>query len=251
MEYYQNGITPAYANFLAEHQERPRNQMQMLRFENLVGIRYDIQSQSDDFEIYDVVKDPQQAVNLAEKSDMNSLQERLKATALRSRMPNNTAARPYDNIAIPSIPDLEVENGVQWKAYQGNFNWVPKMETLDSKEQGVTAFPSANVNIAERADGLFFEGYIEVPTDGEYTFAVTSSSKALLRIHNATVIDAGYDYFAKSPKRGRVRLAAGLHPFRLYTIHGKKGKPAINLEWSGPGLANETITASRFFRAKQ
>ena len=91
----------------------------------------------------------------------------------------------------------------------------------------------------------------EVPTDGEYTFAVTSSSKALLRIHNATVIDAGYDYFANSPKRGRVRLAAGLHPFRLYTIHGKKGKPAINLEWSGPGLANETITASRFFRAKQ
>ena len=119
-----------------------------------------IQSQGDDFEIYDVVKDPQQAVNLAEKSDMNSLQERLKATALRSRMPNNTAARPYDNIAIPSIPDLEVENGVRWKAYQGNFKWVPKMETLQAKTQGATAFPIADVKVSERADGLFFEGYI-------------------------------------------------------------------------------------------
>ncbi len=60
VEYFQGGETPAYEDFLPEHRSRRRNQMQMLRVGDTVGVRYDIQDQDDDFEIYDVVKDPQQ-----------------------------------------------------------------------------------------------------------------------------------------------------------------------------------------------
>jgi arylsulfatase A-like enzyme len=78
VEYYQGGETPAYDDFLPQHQSRRRNQMQMLRLGDTVGVRYDIQGQGDDFEIYDVVKDPQQKNNLADNPEMAAFQQKLK-----------------------------------------------------------------------------------------------------------------------------------------------------------------------------
>lgn len=249
VEYYQGGKTPAYSNFLPERQERLRNQMQMLRLGNLVGIRYDIQSHDDDFEIYDVMKDPKQSLNLSKNGDMASLQQQLKHMALRSRVTNNTALRPYDDALIPPVQKVETENGINWKAYDGDFPWVPKMETLVATKEGLIDFPNANFK-EDKSDALYFEGYIEIPIDGEYTFYVTANSAALLRIHNATVIDGDYGYFSNSPKGGSIKLKAGLHPFRLYSIHRKRGKPTIKLEWSGPEIVRETIPASAFFHIK-
>nr|WP_299074487.1 sulfatase-like hydrolase/transferase [uncultured Allomuricauda sp.] len=249
VEYFQDGETPEYSNFLPNHQGRKRNQMQMLRLGDLVGIRYDIQSQNDDFEIYDVRKDSQQAQNLSKNEDMTEFQQRLKHLALGSRMSNNTAVRPYDNSYIPAIQNSGMENGVLWKGFDDDFPWLPKLEYLEASNEGITGFPNAHFK-EDKSDALFFEGYIEIPVDGEYTFYVTANSAALLRIHNATVIDADQGYFANSPKSGSIKLKAGLHPFRLYSTHRKRGKPTINLEWSESQIAKETIPVSAFFHKK-
>ena len=101
IEYFQPGKTPDYADFIPEHQGRARNQMQMVRIENYVGLRYDIKSHQDDFEIFDVLKDPQQTQNLANDPKLVSLQQKMKDKVLGSRMPNSTALRPYDDVAVP------------------------------------------------------------------------------------------------------------------------------------------------------
>jgi len=247
VEYYQGGKTPEYSNFSPERRDRIRNQMQMLRIGDLVGVRYNIQAQDDDFEIYDVIKDPQQLLDLSKNGDMVSLQQQLKNLAVRSRMPNSTAIRPYDDALIPAVQKTEMEKGIKWKAYEGDFPWVPQFESLVFKKQGFTEIPNAEVSETKQSNALFFNGYIEVPKDGEYTFYLTANSAALLRIHNATVIDADQGYFSNSPKSGSIKLKAGPHPFRLYFTHRERGKMAIKLEWSGPQISRDTIPPSAFF----
>ena len=65
IEYYNEGVTPNYKKFELAHRLRLRNQMQMIRCDNVVGVRYYVKSSDDNFEIYDVVSDTKEAKNLA------------------------------------------------------------------------------------------------------------------------------------------------------------------------------------------
>ena len=58
MEYFQNGKTPDFDSFVPAHRGRKRGQMQIVRLDHYLGVRYNIKSADDDFEIYDVTKDP-------------------------------------------------------------------------------------------------------------------------------------------------------------------------------------------------
>ena len=50
------------------------------------------------------------------------------------------------------------------------------------------------------------------PADGDYTFYLSTDTGALLRIHDATVIDADYGYVGGKEVSGMIKLKAGLHP---------------------------------------
>ena len=250
IEYYQSGETPEFENFAPDHRGRIRNQMQLVRLGNLVGVRYDIKSQNDDFEIYDVVKDPQQSKNLAGTPEMVGIQDQMKDKSLQSRRPNATAPRPYDNELVPAEKIESLESGIQWKAYKGDFPWVPEVATLSPAATGTTDIPNGEIAKGKQYGALYYDGYIQVPEDGDYTFYLRTNGTALFRVHDATVIDADYEYFKNTSMAGSIKLKAGLHPFRLYLKEDLKGKPNIDLEWSGPGREREKVPASVFFKAR-
>ena len=250
IEYFQSGSTPEFDEFATGHRGRVRNQMQMVRLGNLVGVRYNIKSQNDDFEIYDVVKDPQQTKNLAGTSTMDSLQQLMKDKTLRSRIPNPTAPRPYDNVPVPAISGIAMEKGVRWKGYKGEFPWVPEVITLSPSEVGVTDFPNMDIVKTKSFGAIYFEGYIRIPAEGDYTFFINTGVSALFKIHNATVIDADYEYFPNTVKGGTIKLSEGLHPFRLYVTLSQNGNPILDMEWSGPGIKKEKIPASVFAHSR-
>ena len=45
-------------------------------------------------------------------------------------------------------------------------------------------------------------GYIEAPVDGEYTFTLKSDNGAFLRLHEAQLIDADFNYQARQRNLG-------------------------------------------------
>lgn len=244
VEYFQDGSTPKFQDFTPDHRGRKRNQMQMIRLGDFVGLRYNIHSADDDFEIYNVVKDPQEARNLAGNPDIKSLQQQFKEKALQSRMPNSSAPRPYDSALVAAVSEKDLGPGVKWKIYNGSFPWIPNVTELTPAAAGFSDRPEVSIG---KDAVLFFEGFLKISSDGEYTFALTSEQNALLRIHDATVIDADYGYSVGSEKTGTLKLRAGLHPFRLYYMGNKKGKPFLNLEWSGPGIEKQLIPSTSFF----
>ena len=270
-EYYEDGKTPDFKEYSPNHRGRRRNQMQLIRIGNYVGVRYDVKSYNDNFEIYNVVKDPQEKNNLMiepdkkevspeemkrlnikvlNKNDLNRLNVLMKTRVLQVRRPNSSAPRPYDSVLIPPVK-AKVKPGVLWKYYSGNFLWIPQVETLQSLKCGYEPQPDINVSKQNHNGVLSFEGYINVPKDGEYTFYLQSDTKGFLRIHDEQVIDADYGYIGGTERNASILLKAGLHPFSLYYKQRGKVKSSLGFEWSGAGISKQQVPASVFFRNKR
>lgn len=247
VEYFHGGKTPAYKEFLPAHRNKRRKQMQLIRIGNMVGIRYNINSADDDFEIYDIIKDPQQKNNLAAHGSLKELQERMKERVLQVRIPDSSANRPYDNEPVPSESIEPSQKGIQWKAFNGNFQWLPNTSNLKVVDQGKMS--GFNVTDLEKKphDYYLFQGYVMVPEDGEYNFYLSTNSKAFLKIHDAHLIDADFDYEPGTQKKGTIRLKKGFHPVQLYYQNERNSKNFLELKWAGPSGKKENLSNSFYY----
>ncbi|MBU2905341.1 sulfatase-like hydrolase/transferase [Arenibacter algicola] len=247
VEYTQGQHTPNYDEFAPNNRDRLRKEMQMMRIGDLVGLRYNIQNANDDFEIYNVISDTQQADNLAGNRDMRELQQTFKERVLQVRMPNLTAQRPYDNAAIAASSVDGLTNGLSWKAYQRSAPWLPQLNTLPATAMGnATSLDLAGIKL-KNGEVVLFEGYINIPVAGDYTFSLKSGSKGFLKIHEASVIDADYGYEAGTTREGNIRLKAGYHPIKIYCGSVSKGDDSLELSWEGPSFSKSKVPENAFF----
>lgn len=237
-EYFEGGKTPGFKEFEASRRDRKRNQMQLLRMKNLVGVRYDIKSEADDFEIYDVVKDPKQTKNLANVPGFEKLQEEMKAKVLQVRTADSGAKRPYDQALIPSVPvnEKSVHNGLSWKFYAGDFPYVISGKGMKPQNQGITK--TLNDKILVNKKGLLLiEGYIEITEEGAYEFYYQSPGKAFVRLHEADLIDADFGYIPNTAITKRVFLKKGLHPITFYLLNKADKQNDILFQWRKEGTS--------------
>ncbi|QKJ28777.1 sulfatase-like hydrolase/transferase [Mucilaginibacter mali] len=241
-EYFEPGKSPNYKEYAPNNRMKQRNQMQMIRMGNLVGLRYNVKSADDDFAIFDVVKDTHQANNLA--AAMPQLQKQMKEMVLQVRRPDTSAQRPYDDALVPASNTGNTKQGLVWKGYAGKYPWIPDVTDLAATATGQCNTIDTKT-LKPGCDTYLFEGYIKVPEDGEYTFYLSSSGKAFLRIHDASVIDEDYGYQPNTEKEGSMKLKAGLHPIRIY-YQGKPGG-ALNFEWKSDVSKKMQVPANAFF----
>jgi hypothetical protein len=246
IEYFNNQSTPDYGEFVPAHRGRKRNQMQAIRMGHFTGVRYDIKSAADDFEIYDVVNDPQEKNDLAKNPAYQGLQALLKKTALWMRSPDDDAKRPYDSALIPAIEPILPRSGLQWSAYSGDFPWVSKVSGRKASAQGSSGQPDATV--MKQAGMLVYEGMLQVPKDGAYQFSMQADGPFLVRLHDGILLDGSYKYEAKSEVSASRTLQAGFHPIRIYFLKKTGKEKLLDLEWQGPGTAKARIAAENFYR---
>lgn len=250
IEYYADGTTPDFKEFEPDHRGRTRKQMQLLRLGDYVGVRYDIKSSGDNFEIYNVKTDPKEKFNLADTRE--GFQKYLKERVLQVRRSNNSAPRPYDTALVPAVKVVNPAQGVDWKIYQGNFPWIPHIDNLKVSSYGHAK--NINAGIAEKESDaiLFFSGYISVPEDGKYTFYMGTDTKAYFQVHDIEVIDEDYGYSGDLTRTEALYLKSGLHPFRLYYYRkASNGDPFLRLAWSGPSMKKQSLKAFLFHHQPQ
>lgn len=248
LEYYNNSSTPGYGEFEASRQGASRKQMQAIRLGDLMGVRYNIQSHADDFQIYDVMHDPKQVFNLAGRPEYRAIQQKMKDTVLRMRRPDGNAPRPYDDELVPALTVSPVTAGVVWRAYEGMFPWVPETCVRVPDAAGIADGLDLGVLPREENVAVEFSGYIQCPLAGDYTFTLNADSGAALRLHKALVVDADFGYSGGSDRSGSIKLEAGLHAFRILYARQTGGLPALTFEWAGPGIARQAVPASVLYR---
>ena len=246
-EYYENGTTPGYTEFLPAHRNQRRNQEQVLWLGTYKGIRYNIDGDnSTPFKIYDVAADTHEGTDLNGQPGIPT-QADFQAGVLEVRRANSSADRPYDGELVASVALASGQPGVIWKAFEKAFPWVPGFRGATPITSGIAATPSVAVRTRDNNIGLEFTGYLKVPADGDYTFYLSADTGAFLRLHQAQLLDADFGYTGGSEKSATIKLKAGLHPFTLGYRRGSTGSPAMALSWSGPALAKQAIPATAFF----
>jgi hypothetical protein len=249
VEYFEGGKTPDFKEFEASRRGRKRNQMQLIRFDNLVGVRYDIQSSDDDFEIYDVVKDPKQTTNLATLSAFDKIQAQMKAKVLQVRRADAEAKRPYDDALIPAIAlNKKLEKGLSWKFFAGHFPYVISEKGIKAQNSGTT--PAIKGTEGPNQKGmLLYEAYIQVPADGKYRFSLQASNKAFMRLHEATLFDADFNYTPNTTLTQDVYLKKGYHPVTIYLLKEPNQKSSIMLQWKQDGTNGQTWSVPLWFKS--
>ncbi|MEJ7769406.1 MAG: sulfatase-like hydrolase/transferase, partial [Chitinophagaceae bacterium] len=246
IEYENNTKTPDFKEFAPNHRSRLRNQMQKIRLGDFVGVRYNIQSAADDFEIYNVVTDPQETRNLASSASFKTLQQQFKTKVLQVRRSDTSAIRPYDKAMVPGVSANKVSPGIKWMSFEGNFPWVARVSSLKPSGQGVlTKMDGINVQVKP---GIFYlEGFIKIPSDGTYTFTMRGEGGFLLRIHDAMVIDGSYQYKNGEPISGSINLSEGYHPFRIYYHQKNLANPLVSIHWQANGGPFQPIPSKNLF----
>lgn len=246
-EYNVTGRTPNFPVFEPHHRNRLRGQMQAIRQGDLMAVRYDIKSAQDNFDIYQVAEDPKEARNLAGNPNYAAAQIRFKQLALQARRADPEAPRPYDRELMPASATASAKPGIQWAYFEGSYPWVPDFAAQKSLSSGVAATIDEKVTSLKPDSGLLLTGFLHVPSDGEYTIELSTDTGAVLRLHNATLIDADFGYQTSTVKTATVRLQAGLHPIALNYRHGRLAPAALSLKWSGPGFTTQSLSAEVLF----
>ncbi|MEX2591796.1 MAG: sulfatase-like hydrolase/transferase [Anditalea sp.] len=251
VEYSVGGETPDYNSFHESHKGQKRGEMQGIYLDGYKGIRYNIQSHSDDFRIYDTKTDPQEIMNLAGSNDYyRKLQERMKKKVLQWRRPNETAARPYDNTPIPAVEmEHKLNSGLNYHLFNIDSPWTPEISSIemDPEENGISKV--ANLKHVEQENNfvLVYEGYLEVGETGAYSFNLETQGGAIMHLHQAMVFDADKGYSQGERLEAMVMLEKGYHPFKLVYSKRNQVNPMLQIKWSGPGFSEQNIQSSSFF----
>jgi len=246
VEYFDPSSMPNYVEFEPNHRNRKRNQMQVIGLNGYQGVRYDIVSQTDNFEIYDVIHDTKEATNLAARPGFAALQQQMKDRVLQLRRPDDSAPRPYDDELVPASGPVATTNGfLDYAIYEGVWPWVPDVDMLTNIATGRVAGLNPAIRPRDTNYAIAFSGYIRIPTNGNYTFYLNDDAGAVFRLHEAIVIDDDFSH-ADSEASGSILLKAGLHAFRLIYRH-RSGTNILSLKYAGAGLPKQSVPLAAFY----
>ncbi|MCF7863388.1 MAG: sulfatase-like hydrolase/transferase [Kiritimatiellales bacterium] len=246
IEYFEKGRTPDYEDFAPAHRGRERGQMQVIHLNGYKGIRYNVKSAEDDFEIYNLAKDEREINNLANSPELASLQTAMKARVLQMRTPSADAERPYDTALVPPAPHAPSGGpGLAWSLFNGEWPWMPDFRTLAPQTAGQAKQIDLSMASGRQPFGVAFTGFFYAGQDGEYAFTLDSDTGAMLFLHDIRVINEPM----KNPagkSTGTVLLKAGWHPLRLYYRHSGSVDPRLSLACRHGKAGDYPLTADVF-----
>ena len=129
---------------------------------------------------------------------------------------------------LPAVSAGSLKQGCRYTYHRGNFMNVAQVKASPVVSSGILPAPSIHGATDGDHFGFIFSGYLDIPTDGLWEFAVTSDDGAVLELDGRLVVN-GDGSHANFKATGHVGLRKGLHAFRLPYLEDYEGQ---NLEWA-------------------
>ncbi len=150
----------------------------------------------------------------------------------------SSALRDPEN-PIGAIAELEYEY------FEGLHDFLPDFDALTPISTGTT--PVVDISLNQQEDEFLFryKGYVDIPTDGTYTFYTASDDGSQLFIGDLLVVDND-SIQSVQERSGTLGLKAGKHSITV-TYFERTGDHAMTASWEGPGISKQPIPASAFF----
>ena len=164
----------------------------------------------------------------------------------------NFTRQPIPNAVFTTTPPPP-SNGLSYKYYEGSWNTLPNFNALTPVKTGTTANIDLNARTAGRNDlyAFVWQGYINIPAPGTYTFETVSDDGSKLYFNSlydpsatATVNNDGLH--APISATGTVNIAeAGVYPISI-TFFEKDGGEQMQVYWTGPNITRQPIPNAAF-----
>ena len=139
-----------------------------------------------------------------------------------------------------------VVNGLEYSYYEGTWNQLPNFNSLTPVKEGVIGNFDLSVRNINSNFGLVFSGYIEVPSNGEYTFYTNSDDGSQLRIGSTLVVDNDGLHGAIE-KSGKIGLKQGRHAITV-TFFEKTGAESLSVSYASAGMTKSLVPATALYR---
>ncbi len=153
---------------------------------------------------------------------------------------------PFGGHPLPAVYPAAAVNGLDYAYYEGTWDYLPDFAALTPVQQGTAA--NFDISQAPSADGFayVFEGFIEVPADGQYTFYLYSDDGSKLYIDNGIVV-SNDGVHGSQERSGKIALRAGKHSIRVRYFE-KTGSQRLEVRWAGPGFGRQLIGNGVLYR---
>jgi len=243
-------------NPLTDAPSSPANLKALTVARNFVNLQWDVSTDNTGVAFYDVyLNGIKRASTGATQLIIDSLTENTNYifTVKASDVAGNSSA-----FSIPlTITTINVINGLTYRYYEGNWDALPDFNSLTPVKTGT----SPNVDISLRSAnvndhfGFVWEGVINIPYPGTYTFETLSDDGSKIYFNsfysltsNAFVNNDGV-HGAFTPVTGTLNIAAaGQYPITI-TYFEKDSQQSLQLYWTGPagsGIRRQLIPDAAF-----
>jgi hypothetical protein len=147
----------------------------------------------------------------------------------------------------PENPSNAV-SGLDYKYYEGTWSTLPSFGSLTAVKTG-TSTTGFDLSTRNKDDyfGYQFTGYVNIPSDGTYTFYTSSDDGSKLYIGTTEVVNND-GLHASVEKSGTIGLKAGKHAITVVFFENGGGQ-SLSVSYSGPNLSKQTIPTSALYRA--
>lgn len=156
-----------------------------------------------------------------------------------------TTAPPVAALRTPENP-TNVTAGLAYSYYEGSWLQLPDFTTLSAAKTGATELPTLALRNRDDNFAFRYTGFVDVPTDGEYTFYTSSDDGSQLFIGSTLVVDNNGAH-ATQERSGKIGLQKGKHAFTL-TFFENAGDQVLTASYAGPGIAKTQIPAAALYR---
>jgi len=133
---------------------------------------------------------------------------------------------------------------LHYRYFEGTWTGFPKFDTL--KPAATAALPENVITLTPRKRndniGFVFEGTLNIPQAGDYTFMLDSDDGSRISIDGKPVVEKVTDGGQGQEKQGKIHLAAGKVAFRLDFYQGGS-EFGLAVGWSGPIFARRPLSA--------
>ncbi|UYZ63637.1 sugar-binding protein [Hymenobacter weizhouensis] len=155
----------------------------------------------------------------------------------------------------PAIAYREPENpadalpGLYYRYYETPYlTALPRFDTVAVVKAGVVA--GFDLSPKRRSDLFAFQydGYVDVPQEGIYTFYLASDDGSKLYIGDTQVVDNDSSHNASREKSGSIALKAGRHRLTVAYFDGNFDE-TLHVRWAGPGITKQALPAAALYRS--
>ena len=141
---------------------------------------------------------------------------------------------------------LSPSPGINYSVYEGEWSKMPEFDSLKPTSSGI--IKDFDISSKQGSDnyGFVFDGLIRIPSDGIYSFYISSDDGSKLFIDDKILVDND-GLHGIVEKSNEIPLAKGYHAIKVLFFE-RNGGDALQVQWKGPGFTEQNIPASVLFR---